>query len=151
MSFKTGRTWEGGPQPCHIESGLWPHPPGRRTSDVGGANHASTPVTLFEMDQLWAMATSSVTPYGEGVAVSLMLVGIGLIGTLTASAGSFFVEESKFDKQKDVVGRLERIELVLRELTAPALDPLAELGEPPASNGGADPQPSTHSGPSAKS
>jgi voltage-gated potassium channel len=47
------------------------------------------------------------------VAVVLMLVGIGLIGTLTATVASYFVEEQA-DKEKDELSqRLDRIEAML--------------------------------------
>jgi voltage-gated potassium channel len=62
-----------------------------------------------------------VTAAGRGVAVVLMLVGIGLIGVLTATVVSFFVQETA-DKQttdlKDLQERLGRIERMLEDLTA---------------------------------
>jgi voltage-gated potassium channel len=57
-----------------------------------------------------------VTPFGQGVAVVLMLVGIGLIGVLTATVASYFVDQ-KTDKLED---RLERMEALLLELTGRA-------------------------------
>lgn len=54
-----------------------------------------------------------VTPFGQGVAVLLMLVGIGLIGVLTATIASFFVDE-KTDKLEE---RLKNMEALLLELT----------------------------------
>ncbi len=54
-----------------------------------------------------------VTPFGQGVSVVLMLVGIGLIGVLTATVASYFVDQ-KTDKLED---GLERMEMLLRELT----------------------------------
>lgn len=53
-----------------------------------------------------------VTAAGQGVAVVLMLVGIGLVGTLTATIASYFVEE----KQNDLEDRLERMESLLTQL-----------------------------------
>jgi voltage-gated potassium channel len=53
-----------------------------------------------------------VTPMGQGVAVVLMLAGIGLIGALTATVASYFVEQ-KADEEED---RLDRIELLLELL-----------------------------------
>jgi voltage-gated potassium channel len=53
-----------------------------------------------------------ITGFGQGVAVALMLVGIGLIGVLTATVASFFVDQ-KTDKLED---RLERMEALLLEL-----------------------------------
>lgn len=54
-----------------------------------------------------------VTPFGQGVAVALMLVGIGLLGVLTATVASYFVDQ-KTDKLEE---RLERMESLLLELT----------------------------------
>jgi voltage-gated potassium channel len=89
----------------------------------------------------WAMVTVAtvgygdhypVTPFGQGVAVLLMLVGIGLIGVLTATIASYFVGQNE-DKAK-----AERDELLLqleeakveRDGLAARLDRLSEqLGE----------------------
>lgn len=57
-----------------------------------------------------------VTPAGQGIAVFLMLMGIGLIGVLTASVASFFVEETKDAREDELAARLDRIELALAEL-----------------------------------
>ncbi len=53
-----------------------------------------------------------VTPFGQGIAVVLMLTGIGLIGVLTATVASFFVAE----KANATDERLERIEAMLAQL-----------------------------------
>jgi voltage-gated potassium channel len=47
----------------------------------------------------------SVTPFGQGIAVVLMLVGIGLIGTLTATVASYSVGQDldKEQSQRDLV------------------------------------------------
>jgi voltage-gated potassium channel len=55
-----------------------------------------------------------VTPFGQGVAVFLMLVGIGLIGVLTATVASYFVQERTNERDE----RLERIETLLTRLLA---------------------------------
>ena len=71
----------------------------------------------------WAMVTVTtvgygdrypVSPFGQGVAVVLMLVGIGLIGVLTATVASYFVDQ-KTDKLEQ---RLERMESLLLQLTS---------------------------------
>jgi voltage-gated potassium channel len=71
----------------------------------------------------WAMVTVTtvgygdrfpVTPFGQGVAVFLMLIGIGLIGVVTATVASYFVEQ-KVDATEE---RLTRIEAMLEELLA---------------------------------
>jgi len=75
----------------------------------------------------WAIVTVTTVGYGDaypvtaggrGVAVVLMLVGIGLIGTLTASVASYFVEEQAGREKAELSRRLERIEAMLaRALT----------------------------------
>jgi voltage-gated potassium channel len=52
------------------------------------------------------------TSFGQGVAVLLMLVGIGLIGTLTATVASYFVQE----RTNATEDRLERIEALLVQI-----------------------------------
>jgi voltage-gated potassium channel len=57
-----------------------------------------------------------VTPAGQGVAVVLMLVGIGLIGVLTATVASYFVE-TRADREKALLDeRLDRIEAMLAQV-----------------------------------
>jgi len=53
-----------------------------------------------------------VTPFGQGLAVVLMLVGIGLIGVLTATVASFFVERNDADTDQ----RLRHIESMLEQI-----------------------------------
>lgn len=60
-----------------------------------------------------------VSPAGRGVAVVLMLVGIGLVGVVTATVASFFIEESQNDTLLRVEGRLERIESLLGQKSIP--------------------------------
>src|SRR5439155_23258967 len=73
----------------------------------------------------WAVATVSTVGYGDrvpataggrGVAVVLMLVGIGLFGLLAASLASFFVEEHAERGADDMAARLERIESLLQQV-----------------------------------
>jgi voltage-gated potassium channel len=80
----------------------------------------------------WAIVTVTTVGYGDvapvtaggrGVAVVLMLVGIGLIGTLTATVASYFVEEATDREKAELVGRLDRIEAQLAELLARTDDP----------------------------
>ncbi len=56
-----------------------------------------------------------VTSGGRGVAVVLMITGIGLIGILTATLASFFYEEPK-KIEKDLSERLETVEHKLDEI-----------------------------------
>ncbi len=70
----------------------------------------------------WAIVTVTTVGYGDkypvtaggrGVAVVLMLVGIGLIGVLTATVASFFVEERSDRDKVELSDRLDRIEAML--------------------------------------
>ena len=59
-----------------------------------------------------------VTSGGRCVAVVLMLVGIGLIGALTATIASYFVEEQADQEKADLSRRLDRIEEMLAQVLA---------------------------------
>ena len=63
-----------------------------------------------------------MTPGGRGVAVVLMLVGIGLIGVLTATVASFFVEEGTDREKQYLEERIERIEAILTQLVHPRVN-----------------------------
>lgn len=54
-----------------------------------------------------------VSPGGRGVAVVLMLVGIGLIGVLTATVASYFVADKAEQDKAELNERLDRIEALL--------------------------------------
>ncbi len=86
-------------------------------------NARGTNIHNFGQGLWWAMETVTTvgygdrypsTSFGQGVAVLLMLVGIGLIGTLTATVASYFVQEKT--NVTDV--RLERIEMLLTQLVS---------------------------------
>jgi voltage-gated potassium channel len=75
----------------------------------------------------WAVVTVTTVGYGDkfpvssggrGVAVVLMLVGIGLIGVLTASVASYFVEEKVDQDKRGLDARLDRIEGMLADVLA---------------------------------
>jgi voltage-gated potassium channel len=61
-----------------------------------------------------------VSPGGRGVAVVLMLAGIGLIGVLTATVASYFVADKAERDKAELNERLDRIEALLtRALNRP--------------------------------
>jgi voltage-gated potassium channel len=73
----------------------------------------------------WAIVTVTTVGYGDkypvsaggrGVAVVLMLVGIGLIGVLTATVASYFVEEKTDRDKAELKERLDHIEELLAQL-----------------------------------
>lgn len=79
----------------------------------------------------WAIVTattvgygdiSPTSPIGRGVAIVLMFVGIGLIGTITSTVTSFFTQQQsdKFDEElngklDEISDRLKKIEQKLGE------------------------------------
>jgi voltage-gated potassium channel len=85
----------------------------------------------------WAMTTVTtigygdrypVTPAGRGVAVVLMIVGVGLFGLLAASLASFLIERGREDEVTpddiglaDIAARLDRIEGQLAALSDGAI------------------------------
>jgi voltage-gated potassium channel len=66
--------------------------------------------------------TFPVTPVGKGIAVLLMIMGIGLFGALAASLSSLFIERRQEDTVQpridDVMARLQRIEDALTLMVA---------------------------------
>lgn len=81
-------------------------------------------ITTLEDALWWAIVTSTTVGYGDmtpvtavgrGIAVLLMLVGIGLLSVVTANIAAFFLEESEHD---DTAERLDRIEKHLAALAA---------------------------------
>jgi len=89
-------------------------------AELGFEQHARDSTIHNFGDALW-WATVTVTtvgygdkypasPGGRGVAVVLMLVGIGLIGVLTATVASYFVEEKAGQEKAELNQRLDRID-----------------------------------------
>lgn len=75
----------------------------------------------------WAIITVTTVGYGHNypvtlggrcVAVVIMLVGIGLIGTVTATVASYFIEERADLEKADLSRRLEHIEEMLAQALA---------------------------------
>jgi voltage-gated potassium channel len=70
----------------------------------------------------WAVVTVTTVGYGDrfpvtaagrGIAVVLMLVGIGLVGVVTATLASYFIQEEKSNDLVAIEARLARIETLL--------------------------------------
>ena len=107
----------------------------------------------------WAMVTVTTVGYGDkypvtvegrGVAVVLMLVGIGLVGTVTATVASYFVEQDQQKTTVELEQRLDRIERMLEQLLgASPAGAGSNLAQPaslertgaPSSNGASAPGP----------
>jgi voltage-gated potassium channel len=73
----------------------------------------------------WAIVTVTTVGYGDrypvtaagrGVAVVLMLTGIGLVGVLSASIASYFVGQQSGQDMTELNQRLDRIEAALAKL-----------------------------------
>ena len=58
------------------------------------------------------------TSEGRVIAVTLMLAGIGMIGTFTATIASFFMVHEEDTEQKETQQRLDRLEAKLDALLA---------------------------------
>lgn len=92
----------------------------------------------------WAIVTVTTVGYGDKypvtvggrvVAVVLMIVGISLIGVVTATVASYFVEESADRNKHEIHDRLDRIEHMLDKIALhEGLDVPAKHGHRPTNN-----------------
>jgi voltage-gated potassium channel len=110
----------------------------------------------------WAIVTVTTVGYGDkypvsdggrGVAVVLMLTGIGLVGVLSATVASYFVGQQSNQDMADLHRRLDRIEAALERI-APPPDPERPAPDPerPAPSAAGQPsagQPSEPAAPGA--
>jgi voltage-gated potassium channel len=97
-------------------------------AELGFEQHAQGSSIHNFGDALWWAAVTVTTvgygdkypasPGGRGVAVVLMLAGIGLIGMLTASVASYFVQEKADEEKAELNQRLDRIEAMLARVLA---------------------------------
>jgi len=84
----------------------------------------------------WSLVTVTTVGYGDkypvsaggrGVAVVLMLTGIGLVGVLSTTVASYFVGQRAEADMTELHRRLDRIEALLaRTLAASAAEPPSE-------------------------
>jgi voltage-gated potassium channel len=94
--------------------------------ELGFENHARGSNIHSYGDALWwAIVTVTTVGYGDkypvtaagrGVAVVLMLTGIGLVGVLSASIASYFVGQQSGQDMTELHQRLDRIEAALAKL-----------------------------------
>jgi voltage-gated potassium channel len=107
------------------------------TAELTFEQHARGPTIHNFTDALWwAIVTVTTVGYGDkypvtaggrGVAVVLMLVGIGLIGVLTATVASYFIEANGDNDNASLNKRLDRIEAMLARALAQADQPDAPI------------------------
>lgn len=87
--------------------------------DVEGSN-----ITTIGEAPWWSVVTTTTVGYGDhfpvsadarAVATLLMLVGIGLVGVVTANVAAYFVEQERADEMTEMREQLDRIETLLEQ------------------------------------
>jgi hypothetical protein len=94
---------------------------------------STTPSGLSSRSSTWSSCTSrrlaGRSSAGRGVAVVLMITGIGLVGVLSATVASYFVGQRADQDMTELHRRLDRIEAALARLGPP--EPTQQPPEPP--------------------
>lgn len=97
-------------------------------------SHGPTAIHNFGDALWWAVVTITTVGYGdkvptsgagEFVAVALMLTGIGLVGFLTATVASFFVQEQHKTELAEMKAQLQEIRELLVSERADGVTPEA--------------------------
>jgi voltage-gated potassium channel len=93
-------------------------------------NTPGTHITNLADSVWWAATTVTTVGYGDTfpitgtgrvVAAALMLVGISLVGVITATIAAWFIDQTRQDRQtenSDLTARLDRLEATLAEIHA---------------------------------